>query len=462
MGDRDDGAKKAVAAPEMENLDRAKQLPASMELRLQVRDPEVLRQLARFPEGEERDAYALTALRIGVLSMRMAGGQVDAAAIRESGKEVVFRVGELLTRRIAQVENELEHYFDPSRGQMQQRLKSLLSEDGELERLLRAHVGSDDSTIAKALARHLGEGSPVFKLLSPTESTGIRAQIEKVIEEALSQQRDQLLGQFSLDNKDSALARLRLELQEVLEKKSANDAAFHREVRETLAEYKIRKDEASKSTRHGLVFEDQLADLINAEANRLGDVFEATGATTGRIKGNKKGDGVVTLGPDSAAPGARVVWEAKQDQGYSLKRALDELSEARKNRDAGVGVFVFSAVVARADLETFARHGNDLVVVWDAEDEASDVRVRAAYSVARALLVGERREAGDDEAAIGDIDRAVRAVEEQIKHLDTLEGFGQDIIGKSEKIIDRVGKMKREIARQVRRLDEQLDRLKKV
>ena len=109
-----------------------------------------------------------------------------------------------------------------------------------------------------------------------------------------------------------------------------------------------------------------------------------------------------------------------------------------------------------------ARHGNDLLLVWDAEDEATDIRVRAAYSVARAMPVGEERERGDDEEAIGDIDRAVRAVEEQLKHLDTLDGLGQDIVGKSEKIIERVGKMKRELARQVRRLDEQLDRLKKV
>jgi hypothetical protein len=34
------------------------------------------------------------------------------------------------------------------------------------------------------------------------------------------------------------------------------------------------------------------------------------------------------------------VFEAKREAGYTVQAALDELDEARKNRDAGAGVFV--------------------------------------------------------------------------------------------------------------------------
>ncbi len=114
--------------------------------------------------------------------------------------------------------------------------------------------------------------------------------------------------------------------------------------------------------------------------------------TTGAIKNCKIGDFVTELGPDSAAPGARIVWEAKDDRSYDLKRALAEMDEARKNRQAQVGVFVFARSAAPDGLQPFARYGNDLVITWDPEDPASDLFIKAALSVARALVIRESHE----------------------------------------------------------------------
>ena len=63
---------------------------------------------------------------------------------------------------------------------------------------------------------------------------------------------------------------------------------------------------------------------LAAESQRFNDPTEATGTTTGAIKNCKMGDFVTVRGPDSAAPGARIVWEAKDDKSYDLKRALAE------------------------------------------------------------------------------------------------------------------------------------------
>ena len=82
---------------------------------------------------------------------------------------------------------------------------------------------------------------------------------------------------------------------------------------------------------------------------------------------------------------ARIVVEAKEDASYNLKKALDELEDARKNRGADIGVFVFSKRTAPNGLEVFNRYGNDVVVIWDAEDTGSDVFLDAGLSVARAL-----------------------------------------------------------------------------
>src|SRR5580693_435966 len=139
-------------------------------LRLEVTDPEVLAELRHRGEGDEREQFALAALRIGVLALRSAAGQVDAATIREAGGVLVSEVRDLLSQRVTEMSERvgatLTQYLDPQSGALPQRLNALMRQDGELERLFRAQIGADDSQLARSLASHLGEGSPLFKLLS--------------------------------------------------------------------------------------------------------------------------------------------------------------------------------------------------------------------------------------------------------------------------------------------------------
>mgnify|MGYP006969512109 CR=1 FL=1 len=129
-----------------------------------------------------------------------------------------------------------------------------------------------------------------------------------------------------------------------------------------------RKEEALRSTRHGNTFEEAVFLFVQGEAHRLGDIATATGNTTGLIKNNKKGDVVIQLSPECAAASEQIVLEAKEDKSYSLLSARAELEEARKNRGAQIGGFVFSSRLAPAGLDPVARYGNDIIVVWDAEE----------------------------------------------------------------------------------------------
>jgi hypothetical protein len=468
-------------------------------LTLEVTDPDVLAELRRHGEGDDRDRYALSALRVGVLALRTASGQVDAGAIREAGTALVGEVRDLLSARAAEmterVSSSLAQFLDPTHGALPQRLQALLQRDGELDRLLMAHVGADDSVLARSLAAHLGEGSPLFKLLSPTDATGLRMQLARSVEDALAEQRKHILREFSLDQKDSALsrlvaefslnddasalsrlskmlvatseqigknltlddeesalARLRRELLATIDQLTRNNAEFQSQLRETLARLDARKREEARTPTHGIAFEERLGAVIAFEAQRLGDLYEATGETTGAIKQCRKGDHVVELGAESAAAHARIVWEAKEKVSYSLRAALEEIAEARRNRQAQVGVFVFSRRTAPEGLESFQRHGSDVVVVWDADDTGSDVVLRAAYSLGRALAVRERR---SDLApqAMAEIERAARSVERQIAYLDDVRKWAETVKGHGEKIAERSFKMAEELRRDVERLD---------
>lgn len=475
---------------------------ATTELHLTVSDPEVVNELSRHPAGPERERFALAALRVGVLALRTAGGQLDGATIREAGERMLGELRELLAQRAGdltrQLGETLTRYLDPQSGSLPRRLEDLVRSGGDLERVLRTHLAPDESLLARTLAQHLGESSPVFRLLSPDDAGGLRAQVEQTLARVLAEQREQILRQFSLDDRESALSRLVAELRqqqtqlqtdvrgqvETMSKEFSLDKpdsalarlvarvdaaqkalveqhqAFHGEVRASLAALQARREEAAQSTRHGATFEEALGAALQAEAQRGGDVHEATGNTTGVIKNCKKGDHVVTLGPDCAAPGARIVWEAKEDRSYDLRTALAEIDEARRNRQAQVGVFVFSRRTAPAGLQALARYGRDLAVVWDAEDPASDLVLHGAASVARALAVRERG-AGDQTAgAIQEIELATRTVEKQIGYLEDVRTWSTTIKSNAEKMLDRASRMAADLRKEVDRLDAQLAALK--
>jgi hypothetical protein len=117
----------------------------SLAVEIDVTDPDVIAELLRHPPGEERDRFAAAALRLGVLSLRLASGQVDAAAVAAAGDKLIAEVRELLASRAAEMTRDmasaLGQYFDPQNGAVTRRLESLVQKDGELDRVLTTHVG---------------------------------------------------------------------------------------------------------------------------------------------------------------------------------------------------------------------------------------------------------------------------------------------------------------------------------
>lgn len=489
----------------------------SVKLTLEVIDPEVVAELSRL-DGAARQAYALKALRLGVLAIRSAGGQLDAEVMKKEGERMLGQVKELLTDRSAQLTNQLSQtllrYLDPKTGTLPQKLAALTAEGGDLERLLKAHLGTDDSTLARSLAASLGEKSPVFKLLSPTEATGLKAQLEVALKGALEEQRKAVVKEFSLDNEGSALsrlvkrvedaqkqiskeftldneqsaltrmsrmlketsdqidknltlddegsalARLKRELSTTLAEMAERNEEFQQEVKTTLEVLNARKQEAARGTQHGLTFEAQLSQLLLAEAQKLGDEHEQVGLTTGLIRNCKVGDVVTRMGRETAAPGAGIVWEAKEAGSVSVKDALGELEQARQNRRCQLGVFVFSRKAAPEGLAPLTRYGENLVVVWDAEDPATDLQVRAAYSVARALAVRELKGEDERSEAVAAVEKAAAALGKHVGQLGEVKGWAETSRSNAEKIIKRAELMEADLEKQLEVVNDAVAQLK--
>lgn len=531
-------------------------LHSRMSLQLVVTDPEVCSELRALASDEERNRYALAALRIGVHAMRQASGVIDATTVRDEGNRIVQSLRDILvdhsTRFTGDITNSLKGYFDPDSGQLTQRLNRLVKRDGELDELLHRHLGEDSSTVAQTLASHVGEESPLFKLLSPEQADGLIATLRDVIHAAMRSQREQIVQNFSLDDKSSALSRLlsevtdangalrkglaedvaevrnefsldnqdgaltrlvkrveaaqaqiadqfsqdnedsamsrmarlletvngtvkgsltlddensplsllRRQLLDVITQIEKSNGQFHTEIRETVAALKARKQEKARSTRHGDDFQEAIGEFVEADARNRGDVFENTTSKVGRIPRAKTGDFVVTMGPDSSAAGGAFVIEAKQEQGYDLKSILAEIGQARTNRDAAVGIFVLSSLVATEGMEPLARYGNDIVVVWDAEDPMTDVVLNAALSLARGLVTGQSVASKERAADLSELDKAMQQIAKDASSLGEIITWSTTVESNGNKIRTKAERLKLDLENQVERLDENLGRLR--
>jgi hypothetical protein len=490
-------------------------------LELRVRDPELVDELSAILDPRERETFALAALRVGVLALRSARGQVDAQTVRGEVERLLAELRKGLDQHRDHLQLELggalRDYFDPKSGRFEERVRALTQDDGELARVIRRHVEGSDSALAQTLARHVGSDSPLLRALDPANAEGVVAGLTRLVEEALGSQRERILREFSLDNREGALARLvgeltqshgkltedlRGRLDEVVAEFSldAEDSALSRLVRqveraqqqitseftldsETSALARMRREllgiaeqqnkalaelqaqvqvelaklstaraASARSTAHGNDFEAALLGWFERRAQESGDAFAETGRTTGHIKNCKKGDAVVELGPDHRAAGARIVIEAKEEAGYTLAAARVELEEARKNRDAEVGVFVLSAKVAADAWPRFHPVGDDVFLVWDFDEPGTDVRLEAALGVARALCT-RRRHTAKSEIDFAALDRAIREVEKQLEGLDAIKSAADGVESGAGRIKERVRIMRANLARAVETLD---------
>lgn len=252
-------------------------------------------------------------------------------------------------------------------------------------------------------------------------------------------------ARLSLDSDESSLSRLRREMLGVIEGINKTNSEFHEQVKVSLEAIKVRRAEAARSTLHGFDFQQVLSSFVQQEAQRQGDVFESTDETTGIISRCKVGDFVVILGEESAAPQARIVFEAKNDRSYNLKTALSELQKARENREAQVGVFVFSRSAAPEGIESLSRFGKDIVVIWDAEDPLTDILLKSAISVARMIAVQDRRVSEDATADINEMKNAIDALFRDVVVLDEIVKCAHAAQIHCEKIVAKAGGLKKKI-----------------
>ncbi|HET9645618.1 MAG TPA: hypothetical protein VFP68_20185 [Burkholderiaceae bacterium] len=494
-----------------------------------VSDPEVLLALSEYPDGSARTNFLVTALKVGVLSLKAARGTLDSDTLRREGDRVMEELGNRLngwrSKFEERVSGSLAHYFDPQQGTFMERVHRLTKADGDLATVIRQQVQDAQSNLAKVFEQFIGENSQLLRMLDPTGENQLVAALQRTLDGAVQAQNQAILGQFSLDNKDGALVRF---LSELTAKHGDLNQALSRDMQAIVAEFSLdkedsalsrlvsrvetaqksltaelsldnedsalqrlhrmlqdhhgtllrqqmelsarletaiksmnaRREESAKSTRHGLEFESTLGDHLRGLVQAAGDIVQDAGATTGLKPNCKVGDYVITIGPEKVAAGARIVVEAKESASYDLGKTLEEAQVARTNRQAEVCVFVHSTKTAPQSIPTFQRYGHDIVVKWDADDDAHDVWLQAALMVATALSVKAASHDKQEAASFDKIDKAIERIRKCLEGFEEIHTSANTAKNATEKILNRARLIQEGLSSQVQAIGDEVLKLK--
>jgi hypothetical protein len=510
--------------------------PEDVAVRIGDRRPESLTLFGGLSE-EQGHQLATDAWTVGLRALANAYAQAQETRLQDIGKALVEEIDQQLKAHIAgqqqTIATVLGKFFDPTDGQVTQRLAAFVDDQGVLARLLDKYLAPQNSVLAQTLAREVGESSPLFRKLSPTDSEGLvkvlEAQLRGVMNDGhaelvraldplaedgavarfLKSLRDELKGadqdrakqlasalnaldandQNSLINRlvretnsarqavlhavnpdapDSPMAIMKQTLTTLLKEHSQSQAdalrlqqdrqeRFEKDVREALVRLESKRSHDRNSPRGGLDFEDAVIEFVTGAVRGAPLTVEVTGNTAGLRTRCKKGDLVVRFTQESAFDGAGVVFEAKRDASYTVPRALEELDTARKNRNAGAGVFVIARTHAADGFPIFARFGSNVLVVWDEMDPAAEPYLHAAILLGLGLATRGRTmgEQGNVEA-LRDIEGRI---EDELRRLEKMEKHNEGIRKNSDGIADEIRKAQCQLDRLLKKAKSTLTAL---
>jgi len=426
-------------------------LPQRLE-RLTKRDGELESLLSKHLDGERSTVAQTLARQVGeesalfkLLSPTQAGGLV---ATLSSAIDGALR---------AQRDDVLREF---SRDRPESALSRLLGDITSANGKLRGELAGDIGAVASALSLDNEQG-PLSRFVGRVEkaqrsildqfSLDCEGSAIRRLSSALDETRATVERSLTLNDKSSPLSRIREELMAAVTASNESNARFQSDVRATLETFRVRREEVARSSLHGHSFEYAAGELLQLEAQHAGDVCERLSGVPGR-EGRKTGDYVVTLGPESAAPGARVVYECKAEKGYTEAAALEELALARKNREAQVGVFVVARESAKEGFAAFRRVGPDVIVIWDADDPGTDVYLKAAVSIARALVVEDHRSSDQSAADLREVEQSIAAIERLVTTVESIAHDARNIVKKGTKIGKAAEGVKERLVEEVERL----------
>jgi hypothetical protein len=192
----------------------------SVRAELVDRRPDVVMLFANLSQ-EQREQLSTDAWSIGLRALANAHRQGQEAHLQDIGKALLDDIGQQLDLHVQRQQQTitaiLGKYFDPTDGQVEQRLRAFIDDRGVLSRLLEKYLAPQNSVLAETLARQVGDQSPLFKRLSTTDSEGLINVLESKLLQVMESGHAELERALDPLAEDGAVARFLKSLREELE-----------------------------------------------------------------------------------------------------------------------------------------------------------------------------------------------------------------------------------------------------
>ena len=317
-------------------------------------------------EADDAEAAVHRCLTMGARVLRLAGATLDS---------------ELVEHRFEEMTSDLDRSIEDFAKRVDESAENLLDdEDGKLALALRTWL----EEVATTLDATFDENSKKSAV----------AKLENVLEVARKEQVKSVKQLLDPDNDESPLRRWRSEIVKTVKEQGESIEEALDDLREQLHVGEAKAEVFGQTAVKGFTFEQVVLEQLDPIVTPHEDVPEHVGDVIGS-DGSKVGDIVVSINP-TETPGrnVRYVVEAK-DKPMGLKKALDELDAAMRNRNADAGLMVFASQAACPIKEPFQWFDHKALVVLDKEElDACALRLACLW----ARWTARREEAGECDA----------------------------------------------------------------
>ena len=419
----------------------SQQAVSNLDISLLITDRNVLSYLTQFDDDETRNEKAVEALKVGVIAIQSASPTLDTTVVQSHFIELETQMRDSLAAFQNEVKDDLTRYFEDGKGVVPKSIEDVFGDAGSLSTTFHRFFHPQEGRLSQLIQSQVGPDSSFGKSLDPENKNGVIAVLEARIQELVEAKLDDVLREFSLDEDGSAMCRLQTLVSTSFEK--INRAMGHSDGT---------AEEAKKGHVKGIRFEQELYDdYFVSLCTHCDDDPSLVARTPGHIDSCKTGDLMSTLGEATGAPGVNIVVEVK-DRAVKLKDARTELQDAKANRKAAIGIFVWSRGTEPTEVGDFRRIGDDFYVTVDAEDMRAGkplLYFDAAYRIARAMAVAAVRKESANEIDLGQIENHIEALGTWSERIADMSVKARTIQKSGKLIEDCATDMKEELDRRV-------------
>jgi len=423
------------------------QVVDEIQLDISVKDRNVINFLSQY-DGEKRKEKALEALKVGVIAIQSASPFLDTKIVEEKFQDVHGAIEDCITEFSDNLKSKLEEHFKPDIGSVPRTLDKAFGEQGTVSKLFDDYFGPEKGRVLMLLQKQIGPGSDFSKSLDPKNQESVISLIQSKVKEELDTKMKTVIDEFSLDKEGSAISRLKNCVEEEVKKIQKDNQEFFEKMTSALGVQLGTEVEAEKGTQKGRDFEADLYLQVAEMGRQLGDTTTNVTGIAGLKRNSKKGDYVIALGETSGAPNKKIAIEVKDVEGFKLKDAIEELKEAKINRGAQAGIFVFEKTCSPVEIGEFHKIGEDFYVAVSKDTLNLDrppIYFEAAYKICRALLITSYRAAKAEELDVVQIQNELHQITEQVKQITEFEKKAKTIKNSSEEILKLAEKLRAEM-----------------